>query len=60
MDALISLLIVALVIGLILALALWVIGYLGMPEPFAKIATIVIVVVGVLIFLQRALPLLHV
>jgi hypothetical protein len=60
MDGLISLIILAVVIGLVLMLAVWVIRTLGVPEPFGKIAVVLIVVLGAVIFLQRALPLVGV
>jgi len=36
----------------VLWLLLWLIGYIGLPEPFAKVAKIIIMVVGVLILIN--------
>jgi hypothetical protein len=56
MDGLISLIILIVVIGLIAMLGVWVIRTLGIPEPFAKIGVVLIVVVACLILLRAALP----
>ena len=49
--SLIYLLISILVLGLVLWLILFVIDQLGLPEPFGRVARIVVVVVGVLILI---------
>ena len=59
-EGLISLLIVVLVVGIIVWLALWAIAELGVPEPFNKIARVLVVLIAVLIVLYRALPLIGV
>jgi hypothetical protein len=54
--ALITFIIWAVVLGLVVLLALWVIGELGIPDPFARIARVLIVVIACLILLFQALP----
>jgi hypothetical protein len=56
-SSLISLLILVLVVGLVVWLALWAISELGIPDPFSRIARVLIVVIAVLIILYNALPL---
>lgn len=53
-SGLLSLLIHILVIGLICWLLWWLIGFIGLPEPFNKVARVIIAVVAV-IFLINAL-----
>lgn len=53
-GGLVNLLIVIIVIGLIAWLLWWVIGFIGLPEPFNKIARALIAVIAV-IFLINAL-----
>jgi len=36
---------------------LWLVGYVGLPEPFAKVAKIIIMVVGVIILINVLLGL---
>lgn len=57
-ESLISLLIVVLIVGIVVWLALWAIGELGVPEPFNRIARVLVVVIACLIILYRALPLI--
>lgn len=59
-EGLIALLIVVLVVGIVVWLALWAIAELGVPEPFNKIARVLVILIAVLIILYRALPLLGV
>lgn len=59
-EALISLLIVVLVVGVVAWLIIWVLESLPLPEPFAKIARVLLILIAVLIVLYRALPLLGV
>ena len=49
---LVSLLINLIVWGLVLAVLWWAIGKIGLPEPFAKIATVVLVLLTVVILLN--------
>ena len=49
LSALVEVIIYLLIVGGVLWLLLWLVGYIGLPEPFAKVAKIIIMVVGVLI-----------
>ncbi len=49
LAGLVELVIYLIVVGAILALLIWLIGYAGVPEPFAKIARIIIMVFAVLL-----------
>lgn len=40
------------IVGGVFWLLLWLISYVGLPEPFAKVAKIVLMVVGVLILIN--------
>lgn len=40
------------IVGGVLWLLLWLVTYCGVPEPFAKVAKIIIMVVGVLILIN--------
>jgi hypothetical protein len=51
-TGLVSVLVYLVVWGLILYVLWWGIGKLGLPEPFGKIATVVLVVVTVLVLLN--------
>ena len=48
MSGLISLIITLVIVGLIFYLLFWAIGAIGLPEPFSKIATALIVLVAVI------------
>lgn len=48
-EGLAELVVYLIVVGGILWLLLWLIGYCGLPEPFSKVAKIIIMVVAVLI-----------
>lgn len=50
-DALISLVVYLIVIGLVLWLLWWLIDYCGLPEPFNKVARVVLAVVSVLLLI---------
>jgi len=52
LEGLVELVIYLAIVGGILWLLLWLIGYIGLPEPFAKVAKIIIMVVGVLILIN--------
>ena len=45
------------IVGGVLWLLLWLVGYVGLPEPFAKVAKIIIMVVGVIILINVLLGL---
>lgn len=47
-GGLVPLLINIVVVGLILWLLYWLIGYVGLPEPFAKVARVILAVVAVI------------
>ena len=59
MDAssLMHILIQIIVIGLVCWLLWWLIGYVGLPEPFNKIARVLIAVVAVLFLINLVLGL---
>ena len=59
-ESLISLLIVVLVVGIIVWLALWAISELGVPDPFNRIARVLVILIACLVILYRALPLVGV
>ena len=52
LEGLVELVIYLAIVGGILWLLLWLISYIGLPEPFAKVAKIIIMVVGVLILIN--------
>jgi hypothetical protein len=52
----ISLLITVAVFALICYLIFWVMGYLGVPDPIRKVATVVIVLIAVIWILTNFLP----
>lgn len=51
-SALVSFLIWIIVIGCVFWLLFWLIGYVGLPEPFAKIARVILAVVAVLLLIN--------
>ena len=51
-EGLIGVLIYLIVWGLILYILWWAIGKIGLPEPFGKIAVVVLVVITVLVLLN--------
>jgi hypothetical protein len=55
MEALVQFVIYIIVAGLICWLLLWLVDYVGIPEPFHKIAKVVIVVVAVIIVIYALL-----
>ena len=57
-SSLVSLLIFVLILGLVIWVAYWIIGLIGVPEPFGKIAIAILAIIGLIILLERALPLL--
>lgn len=58
MAGLIDLLILCVVVAIVVWLLLYLLSLIPVQEPFSQIARILIVLVGVLIILNRALPLL--
>lgn len=54
-EMLVSVLIYLIIWGLILWVLWWGIGKIGLPEPFGKIATVVLVVLTVLVLLNLLL-----
>jgi hypothetical protein len=59
-EGLVGLLIAMLIVGLIVALVVYLINMLPIDEPFKSWARIIIVAIGILIIIMRALPLLGV
>ena len=59
MDAssLVSLIVWIIVIGSVFGLLWWLIGYVGLPEPFNKVARIALAVIAVLILINMLLGL---
>ena len=51
MEGLIGLLITVVVLGLVFYLLWWLLGVIGLPEPFHKVATVVIALIAVVILL---------
>ena len=49
LEGLVELVIYLAIVGGVLWLLLWLVNYIGLPEPFSKVAKIIIMVVGVLI-----------
>lgn len=54
MNTLLSLLVTLVIVGLICYLLWWFIGYIGLPEPFNKVARVIVALVA-LIFLINML-----
>ena len=52
LGSLVELVIYLLIVGGVLWLLLWLVAYIGVPEPFSKVAKIVIMIVGVLILIN--------
>ena len=50
-ESLVSLVMYVVVVGLIFWLLHWLVNYLNPPEPFKKVATVILVVFGVLILI---------
>ena len=59
-EALISLLILILVVGIIAALVLWVIREMPIEAPLSQWARVLVIAIAVLIIIVRALPLIGV
>ncbi len=56
-SGLVGFLVWIIVIGCIFGLLWWLIGYVGLPEPFNKIARVVIAVIAVLLLINVLLGL---
>lgn len=56
-EALVHIVIYLLIVGGICWLLWWLIGYIGLPEPFNKIARVIIAVVAVLLCINLLLSL---
>lgn len=52
LSALVEIVIYLIIVGGVLWLLLWLISYCGVPEPFAKVAKIIVMVIGVLILIN--------
>lgn len=57
MSALLSILISLVIVGLIVWVLLWAIAEIGLPEPFAKIAKVVIILFAAIFLISKLLPL---
>ena len=55
MDGLVGLIVTLVVAGLIFWLLLWLIGFAGLPEPFAKVAKIILAVIAVIFIINLLL-----
>lgn len=56
-QALLSLVIQLVVAGLIFYLLLWLIGFVGLPDPFARVAKVILAVVAVIFVINLLLSL---
>ena len=54
---LLSILIYVIVIGLVFYLLWWLVSYVGLPEPFNKVARVILAVVAVLLLINLLLGL---
>ena len=57
MQSLVSLIVWIIVIGSVFGLLWWLVGYVGLPEPFNKFARIFLAVIAVLILINMLLGL---
>lgn len=57
LDSTFNAVLTILVIGLVFYLIRWLIAYVGVPEPFAKIANIILAVAAVIILIKVLLSL---
>ena len=58
LESLVTLVIYVCVIGAVCWLLWWLVGFLGLPEPFAKIARGIIAVIGVILLISLLFQLL--
>jgi hypothetical protein len=52
MDGLVNLVVYLACVGLVVWLLFWLITYIGIPEPFSKVARVIIAVVAVVILIK--------
>ncbi len=57
LSSLVNIIIVLLIAGGVIWLLWWLVGYIGLPEPFNKVARIIIAVVAVLFLINLLLSL---
>ncbi len=57
LSGLLPLLVELVIVGLILWLLIWFIGYVGLPEPFNKVARVIIILVGIVYLINLLLSL---
>ncbi len=57
-ESLVSIVVYLIVVGLVLWLLHWLIGYCGIPEPFNKVARVILAVVAVLLIISLLLSLI--
>jgi heme A synthase len=57
-GALLSVLVSVIIVGLIFYLLWWALGKMGLPEPFNKIATVILVLVTVIVLIGLLMGLL--
>ena len=56
-SGLLSILVTIVVVGLVCYLLWWLIGYIGLPEPFDKVARVIVALVAVIFLLNLVLGL---
>jgi len=52
MESIIGLLVTVIVLGLVFYVLWWLIGVIGLPEPFGKVATVIVALLAVVILLS--------
>ena len=57
MQSLVSLIVWIIIIGSIVGLLWWLVGFVGLPEPFNKVARVAIAIVAVLLLINLLLGL---
>lgn len=57
-DTLVMAVVYLIVVGLIIWLLHWLIGYVGLPEPFSKVARIILAIFAVLVVIGVLLSLI--
>ncbi len=57
MSSLVHILVLLMIVGGVCWLLWWLIGYIGLPEPFNKVARVIIAVVAVLFLINLLLSL---
>ena len=51
-EAFVSILVWVVVVGLVFYLLWWLVGYLGLPEPFNKVARVILAIAAVLFLIN--------